>query len=95
MANYSEFSTSLSFRTDKRLSSVTFSAEDIGKIIQGLDPNEVDGHDNNSIRMLKRCSDTICKLLEIIFSHAFTSGLFPSELKYNIVPFKKKDKQNL
>ena len=86
MANYSEFPTSLSFRTDKRLSSVTFSAEDIGKIIQGLNPNEVDGHDNNSIRMLKRCSDTICKPLEIIFSQAFTSGLFPSELKCNIVP---------
>ena len=35
LANHSKLPASLSFRTDKRLSSVTFSAEDIGKIIQG------------------------------------------------------------
>ena len=40
LANHSELPSTLSFRTDKRLSSVTFSAEDIGKIIQGLDHNK-------------------------------------------------------
>ena len=97
MANHSELPTSLSFRTDKRLSSVTFSAEDIGKVIQGLDHNKAHGHDNISICMLKICGDTICKPLEMIFSQALTSGSFPSEWKIgNIVPIhKKSDKQNL
>ena len=57
-ANHSELPTSLSFRTDKRLSSATFSAEDIAKIIQGLSPSKTHEHDNISIRMLKICGDT-------------------------------------
>ena len=57
LANYGELSTSLSFQTDKRLSSVIFSAEDIRKIIQGLDHSKAHGHDNISIRMFKTCGD--------------------------------------
>ena len=68
LANQNELPTSLSFRTDKRLSSVTFSAEDIEKIIQALDHNKAHGHDNNSICMLKICGDTIFKSLEMIYS---------------------------
>ena len=73
---------------------VTFSAEDIGKIIQGLDPNKAHGH--ISIRILKICGDTICKPLGI-FSQALTSGSFQSEWKKgNIVPIhKKNDKTKL
>ena len=68
LANHGELPTSLGFGTDKRLSSVTFLAEDIGKINQGLDHNKAHGHDNISIRMLKICGDTICKPLQMIFS---------------------------
>ena len=68
LANHSELQTRLSLRTDKRLFFVTFSAEDIGKIIQGLDHNKAHGHDNVSICMLKICGDAICKPLEMIFS---------------------------
>ena len=63
LANHGELPTSLSFRTDKRLSSVTFSAEDIRKIIQDLQHNKAHGHDNISIRMLKTCGDNMCKPL--------------------------------
>ena len=91
LANHSELPTSLSFRTDKRLSSVTFSAEAIGKIIQGLHHNKPHGHNNISIRMLKICGDTIYKPLEMIFSQTLTGGLFPSEWKKgNIVLIHKK-----
>ena len=68
LANQSELPTNLSFRTDKRLPSVTFSAEDKGKIIQGLQHNKAHGHDDISIHMLKICDDTIRKPLEMIFS---------------------------
>ena len=78
-ANHSKLPTSRSFRTDKRLSSVTFSADDIEKVIQGLDHNKAHGHDNISICMLRICSDTICKPLEMIYSQTLTSGSFPSE----------------
>ena len=73
------------------MSSATFSAEDIGKIIHSLDHNKAHGHDNISIHMLKICGDTICKPLKMIFSQALTSGSFPSGWKKgNIVPIHKK-----
>ena len=91
MANNSELPTSPSFRTDKRLSSVTFSDEDTGKIIQGPDRNKTRGHDNISIHILKICGDSICKPLDIIFSQTLISGSFSSEGKKVILfPFTKK-----
>ena len=57
----------VNYITDKRLSAVTSSAKDIGKIIKNLDSNKVHGHDNISIRMLKICSGSICVPLEVIF----------------------------
>ena len=62
--NDSELPTSLTFYTDNRLSTVSFSHEDVGKIIQNLNPNKAHGHDNISIHMLKICGLTICRLLE-------------------------------
>ena len=93
--NDSELPTSLTFYTNNRLSTVSFSHEDVGKIIQNLNPNKAHGHDNISIRMLKICDSTIYRPLEIIFKEALSTGLFPSECKKeNIVPIHKKgDKQ--
>ena len=95
--NDSELPTSLTFYTNNRLSTVSFSHEDVGKIIQNLNPNKAHGHDNISIRMLKICGSTIYRPLEIIFKEALSTGLFPSEWKKgNIVAIHKKgDKQVL
>ena len=79
LANHSKLPTSLNFGTDKQLSSIAFSAEDIEKIIQGLDHIKAHGLDNISICILKICGDTICKLFEMIFSQALTIVSFPSE----------------
>ena len=83
--------------TDNRLSSVSFSQNDIAKIIQNLDPNKAHGHDNISIRVLKICGFSICKTLEMIFNQCIETGVFPSEWKKgNIVPIHKKgDKKTL
>ena len=67
--------------TDKRLSTLIFSAEDIGKIIQNLDSNKAHVHDNISIHMLKICGYSICVLLEIIFKQALLTGVFSSKWK--------------
>ena len=53
MTNDSEFPTRLTFQIDKRLPFVKFSAEDLGKIIEGLGPNQAHGHANVSICMIK------------------------------------------
>ena len=95
--NNSSLPADVNYITDKRLSTVTFSARDIGKIIQNLDSNKAHGHDNLSIRMLKICGDSICVPLKMIFKQALLTGVFPSEWKKgNIVPIHKKgDKQNI
>ena len=88
--NDSELLTSLTFYTNNRLSTVSFSHEDVGKIIQNLNPNKVHGHDI-TICMLKICGSTIYRPLEIIFKEALSNGLFPSEWKKeNIVPIHKR-----
>ena len=96
--NNSSLPADVNYITDKRLSTVTFSARDIGKIIQNLDSNKAHGHDNLSILMLKICGDSICVPLEMIFKQAVLTGVFPSEWKRKgtIVPIHKKgDKQNI
>ena len=95
--NSSKLPSHLHYLTDNRLSSVSFSQNDIAKIIQNLDPNKAHGHDNISIRMLKICGSSIYKPLEMIFKQCIETGVFPSEWKKaNIVPIHKKgDKQTL
>ena len=53
--------------TEKSLSDVDFSVEDIKNIISKLDSNKVHGDDMISIRMLKLCEKSISKPFSIIF----------------------------
>ena len=87
----------LNKKSEKRLTKISFSEDDIAKIIQNLDPNKAHGHDQISIRMLKICGKTICKPLECIFRECLNTDLFPLEWKKaNLVPlYKKGDKQCL
>ena len=84
-------STYIQYLSYNRLSSVTFSQEDIAKIIQNLHLGRVHGHDNISIRMLKICGSAICEPLAVIFKQRVDTGIFPSEWrKGNIVSIHKK-----
>ena len=77
----------LLLKTDKFLSNITFSSNDILKIIQKLDPEKAHGFDRIRIRMLKICESSIYKPLEIIFKSCLESGIFPREWKKaNVVP---------
>ena len=69
----SVFSKQCSFiNNNSKLSTVTFSPEDVGKIIRSLNfsfffirslnPNKAHGHDNSSILMIKLCVDAIREL---------------------------------
>ena len=91
ISNNSSLPNYINYTTEKRLSTVTISVDDIGKIIQNLDSNKAHGHDNISIRMLKICGNSIYKPLEIIFRQALLTGMYPPDWKKgNIVPVQKK-----
>ena len=77
----SKLPTNLSYVTDRSLSLVTFSAGDIGKIIQNLNSNKAHGHKNISIWMLKICNEVINKLLELSFKQALVTSPYPSDWK--------------
>ena len=81
----------LLLKTDKFLSNIKFSSDDILKIIQNLDSEKAHDHDRISIQMLKTCGTSICKPSEIIFRSCLESGVFPMEWKKtNVVPVHKK-----
>ena len=82
----------LSDVNDRCLSLVTFSAGDIGKIIQNLSSDKTHGHDSNiTIRMLKICGDTINKPLELIFNQA-PSSRYTGYLAHFPTPSRKNKK---
>ena len=94
--NNSELPNNLLFLTEKRLSNVQISNENIMKIVNNLDANKVHGHDMISIRMLKLCSPSLCKPLSIIFKSCLSQMKFSMEWKKaSAVPIhkKKNDKQ--
>lgn len=63
--------------TDKSLSNITVTDNDIGKIIQGLNPNKTRCHDTINILMLKLCRSSIYKPLPFIFRACLDQGIFP------------------
>ena len=79
--NCSKLPTNPRYVTDKRLSTINFTADIIENIIASHNSNKGHGNDNITIRMLKICVDTICKPLELSFKQALTTGVFPSEWK--------------
>ena len=86
----------LLLKTDKFLSNMTFSSDDILKIIQNLDSEKAHGYDRISIRMLKISGSSICKPLEVIFKSCLESEIFPLEWeKANVVSVHKKMTNNL
>ena len=77
MNNCSKLCSTFLKRADKFTSSVSFSSNDIARIIQDLDSNKAHGHDMISIRMLKICSESICKPLEIILEKWKKANVVP------------------
>ena len=94
--NGSSLPSELLLKTDKLLSNITFTSDDILKIIQNLDSEKAQGYDTMSIRMLKICGPSICKPLEIIFKSCLESGIFRlGWKKANVVPVHQKMTKNL
>ena len=83
------------YRTENRLSTISFKNEDVLKIIKSLNINKAHGHDDISIRLLQICGAEVVKPLSLIFKNCIQYGIFPNLWKKsNIVPIHKKgDKQ--
>ena len=79
ISNSSRLPSKLEYLIQSRLSLITFSTDDIAKIIQNLDPNKAHGHVQISIRLLKLYSTSICKPLEITFHQCLETGTFPND----------------
>ena len=95
--NSSELPSNFFKKTDKSISAISFTCDDIATLIKNLDPNKAHGHDMISIRMLKLCGKSICKPLDLIFQSCIKQGKFSTEWKKaNVVRVHKKwDKQIL
>ena len=76
MNNSSKIPSTFLKRTDKFISSISFSSNDIARIIPDLDPNKAHGHHMISIRMLKICGESISIPIEIIFKSCIEKGQF-------------------
>ena len=81
MSNASKLPSNFTLYTDNRLSTVTFSQDGIGKIVENLNPNKAHGHNDIRIRVLKICGSSICGPLKLNFKEALSTGLFPSNWK--------------
>ena len=77
----------ISFKTQSRLSAINFEKEDILKIIRNLNVIKAHGHDNISIRMLKICDSVLLEPLSLICKNCINSGVFPDLWKRShIIP---------
>ena len=88
--NSNELPSNICKKTDKSISTVTFTSDDIATLIQNLDPNKAHGHDILSIRLLKLCGKSICKLLDLIFQSCIKQRVSYRMKKANVVPVHKK-----
>ena len=94
--NSSKLPTNSFKRTNNLLSTISFTKDDIAKIIKNLNPNKAHGFDMISIRMIKICGESILKPLELIFKSCLENGKFPNEWKKaNVVPVHKRNNKQL
>ena len=95
LKNDSVLPTLLEHDSEARFSKISFSDDQILKILRALDINKAHGYDEISIRMLKLCDKSIIPPLSLLFQNCIDTRTFPDTWKKsNIVPVHKKgDKQ--
>ena len=84
-----------SFKKTNLLSTISFTKDDIAKIIKNLNPNKAHDFDMISIRMLKICGDSVLKSLELISKSYHENVKFPIEWKKANVPIPKENNKQL
>ena len=97
IVNDSILPSTIMYKTENRLSTISFKDEYVLKIIKSLNINKADGHDNISIRLIQICGAEVVKPLSLTFKNCIQYRIFPNLWKKsNIVPIhKKRDKQSM
>ena len=94
ISNDNKLPSQIHYFTEKRLSTIKFSSNNVFDTIQQLDPNKAHSHYMIRIWMLKICGKSICKQLELIFNECISNDVFLSEWKKGkLVPIHKKNKR--
>jgi hypothetical protein len=85
------------FRSEARLDSLETSADDVYKVLKGLNISKASGPDGIGNRILKETAKSISKPLASLFNQSFASGVFPADWKSaNVSPvFKKNDRSSI
>ena len=81
LKNDSVLPTLLEHDSEARFSKISFSDDQILKILRALDINKAHGHDEISIRMLKLCDKSIITPLSILFQNCIDTWTFPDTWK--------------
>ena len=81
---------------DTRLSTLTFTVEDVIHVLVNLDVNKSVSPDSISLRVLSECTVELAPSLNALYNLSLSTGLFPSEWKHaHITPFFKNGSKNL
>ena len=76
MSNTDNLSLNFTLFTNNQLSTVSFTLEDIGKIIQNLNLNNSHNHSNSSICMLKLCVSLTVGSYHVTYAFQSESTLY-------------------
>ena len=94
--NTSKLPTDSFKRRNNLLSTISFTKDDIAKVIKNLNPNKAHGFAMITIHMLKICGDSILKPLELISKLCLENVKFPIKWKKaNVVPVHIKNNKQL
>ena len=94
--NTGHFTQHLSNNHNKSLFFIPTNNGEILKVVQSLKPSKSCGHDEISVKLLKKIIFYIVSPLTHIFNLSLSSGIFPNSLKIaKIVPIHKKDDPSL
>ena len=76
IVNDSILPSTIIYRTENRLSTISFKDEDVLKIIKSLNINKAHFNDDISIRLLEICGAEVVKPLSLIFRIVFSMEYF-------------------
>ena len=76
-SNNSTLSSTQTFQTINRLSTVDTDSKEILKLIQGLNSNKAHWYEGISIRILTVCGPSVIKRLSLLFTNCFRPGFLP------------------
>ena len=79
------------------LSNISFTPQDVYKILISLDPSKAMGTDNINPKLLKNCADLLCEPIYYLFKASFSNSYLPAEWRTHCITpiFKSGDRSDV